>query len=178
MSPKLLPVLLAVGLGLTVAGCGGGNADQQANEAYANSVCTAVGKWSTQVKSLATVPSSGISTASLQKKLTQFQTATKNLVTEVKAVPPPNTSEGQDAKKQVNQLATQVEATTTAVKQAAAKLPPNASLPQIISALTALEPKLTSLSSTAQSTMSSLKQAKGSLASAFSNASACKDLGG
>lgn len=178
MSLKLLPLLLAVVLALAVAGCGGSNSDQQANEAYANSVCTAVGNWSTQVKSLATNFSAGISKSSLQKKLTQFETATNKLVSQVKAVPPPNTSEGQDAKKQVNQLATQVQSTTASVKTAANQLPPNATLPQIVSALSGLAPKLTALESSAKSTMSSLKQAKGSLASAFSDADACKNLGG
>lgn len=60
MNLKLLTVLLAIGLGVVVAGCGGGgNSDKRANEAYANGVCSAIGTWSTEVKSLATVPTAG-----------------------------------------------------------------------------------------------------------------------
>jgi hypothetical protein len=44
--------LLAV-LTLVAAGCGG-SSDMKANEAYANSVCSAIGNWEQQIKSTAT----------------------------------------------------------------------------------------------------------------------------
>lgn len=44
--------LLAV-LTLVAAGCGG-SSDMKANEAYANSVCSAIGNWEQQIKSIAT----------------------------------------------------------------------------------------------------------------------------
>ena len=56
--------LLAV-LVLVAAGCGG-SSDTKANEAYANSVCTAIGTWEQQIKSIATSFIGGISKASLQ----------------------------------------------------------------------------------------------------------------
>jgi hypothetical protein len=168
---------LASALGLVAAGCGGGS-DKKANEAYADNVCTAIGTWQQDVKSIATNFSGGISKASLQTKLTQFETATKNLVSQIKAVPPPDTSQGQDAKKQVDQLATEVQTTTSAVKSTAAKIPANATVAQTASALSTLAPQLQTLVSTAKSTVSSLQTAGGSLASAFESASACKNLGG
>jgi len=168
---------LASALALVAAGCGG-SSDKKANEAYANSVCSAITSWQTDVKSIATNLSGGISTASLQKKLTQFETATKNLVSQIKAVPPPNTSQGQGAKKQVDQLTTQVQATTSAAKKAAASLPANATTAQTVQALSSLAPQLQTLATTAQSTVKALKSAGGSLASAFQSASACKNLGG
>ena len=63
-------VMLSSALALVVAGCGGGNSDKKANEAYANSVCTALGSWVTEVKSLATVPTGGIDQASINASLT------------------------------------------------------------------------------------------------------------
>jgi hypothetical protein len=175
MRIKLLSILVACGLVAVASGCGG-SSDKKANEAYANSVCSAVGTWVSQVKSLATI-SGGVSKASLEKKLTQFQTATKDLVSGVTAVPPPNTSEGQNAKKQVNLFVTQVKQTSTAVKTAASKIPANASLSEIVPVLTPLKSQLTALASTAQSTVSSLKNIGGSLQSAFDTADACKNLG-
>jgi hypothetical protein len=168
----------AVALALVAAGCGGGRSDKQANEAHANNVCTAVGTWAKDVRNIATNFSGGISKASLEAKLTQFETATKNLVSQIKAVPPPNTSEGQAAKKQVDQLASQVETTTSAVKSTAAQIPANATVAQAASALATLAPRLKTLSTTAQSTLKALQGAGGSLASAFESASACKNLGG
>src|SRR4051794_23997487 len=86
-------VLLAGALVLVAAGCGK-SADQKANEAYANSVCSAIGGWETQVKGIATDLSGGVSKASFQSKATQAATATKTLATQIKAVAPPDTSDG------------------------------------------------------------------------------------
>jgi len=170
--------MLLSALALVAAGCGGGgNSDKKANEAYASGVCTAIGSWTTEVKSLATVPSGGITKASVDAKLSQFETATRKLISQVKAVPPPNTSEGQTAKKQIDQLATQVQATSAAVKSAAAKLPANATVAQIVSELSKLLPQFQTLKSTAQSTVNTIQSAGGSLASAFKSESACKQLG-
>jgi len=169
-------MLLSV-LALIAAGCGGGNSDKQANEAYANSVCTAVDTWATEVKSLATVPSSGITKASLDAKLSQFETATRKLVSQIKGAPAPNTSEGQAAKKQIDQLAKQVQTTSTAVKSSVLQLPANASLPQMVTALSKLVPQFQTLQSSAQSTLESIQGARGSLADAFKSEKACKQLG-
>lgn len=164
-------------LALVAAGCGGGNSDKQANEAYAKNVCTAIGTWETEVKSLATVPSGGITKASVNGKLTQFETATNTLISQVKAVPTPNTSGGQAAKKQITQLAAQVQATSAALKSAASTLGANPSLVQIMSALSKLVPQFQKLQSTTQSTVQTIQSAGGSLASAFKSEGACKQLG-
>ena len=177
MNFRLLSMLLAVGLAVIVAGCGSSHSDKKANEAYADGVCSAIDTWSSEVQSLAAgVGGGGISKSSLQKKLTQFQTATKNLVSEIKAVPAPNTSDGKDAKKKVNGLVTQVQSTTAAAQSALAGLPANAPLAHIVSALSALAPQLTALTTAAQSTLSSLQQAGSSLSKAFESTSACKKL--
>ena len=177
MNLKLLPLLLAIGLAVVVAGCGSSHSDKKANEAYAEGVCSALDTWTSEVQGITSSIGGGdISKSSLQKKLTQFQTATKSLVTEIKAVPAPNTSEGKDAKKKVNNLVTQVQGTAGATKAALANLPANASLAQIVSALSSLAPQLSALATGAQSTRSSLQQAGGSLSKAFESSSACRKL--
>lgn len=92
-------------------------------------------------------------------------------------MPPPNTSEGQSAKKQIDQLATQVQTTSTAVKSAAAKLPANATLAQIVQALSKLAPQFRTLQSTAQATTKTIESAGDSLADAFKSEKSCKKLG-
>ena len=169
--------MLLLALAFIAAGCGGGNSDKQANQTYATGVCKAINTWATQVKSLTTVPSGGITKASIDAKLSQFESATKTLVSEIKAVPPPNTSEGQAAKKQIDQLASQVQTTSAAVKSASSKLPANATLTQTLSELSKLAPQFQTLQSTAQSTVKTIKSAGGSLASAFKSEPACKQLG-
>ena len=95
---------LAGALALVAAGCGGKSADQKALETYANSVCGKVATWQTQVKSIATDLSAGISKASLQSKVTQIDAATKSLRLQIKALPPPDTEQGKTTKQQLDQL--------------------------------------------------------------------------
>jgi hypothetical protein len=88
-------------------GCGSsGSSDKKANDAYANSVCTAIRNWGTEVRSIATDFSGGLSKASLQTKVSKIDSATKSLVNDLKAIPQPNTSAGQATKQQLDQLAT------------------------------------------------------------------------
>jgi hypothetical protein len=176
------PIALALlfsALALFAAGCGGGGAhsDKKADEAYANGVCTAIGGWASEVKSLATVPSGGITKTSIDAKLSQFETATKQLVSQIKAVPAPNSSEGQTAKEQIDRLATQIQSTSASVKSAASKLPANATLAQMVSELSNLLPQFQNLKNSAQSTLKTLQSAGGSLADAFKSERACKELG-
>jgi hypothetical protein len=169
-----IPALLAV-LVLFTAGCGG-SSDKKANDKYANNVCSAIGSWRQQIESIATDFSGGISKASLQSKIKQAETATKTLATQVKAVPPPNTSDGQAAKKQIDQLSTQATGTVNSAKSAVASLPANASATTVALALAPLAPQIRNVVSTAQETVKSLRTAGGSLATAFKSAGSCKNL--
>lgn len=170
-------VVLAALLGLVAAGCGGSNSDTQANEAYANSVCTAIDTWRQQIRSIATGFSGDISKASLQAKLTQAESATKTLMTQINAVPPPDTSEGQAAKQQLDQLTTDVTNALDAAKTALAQIQGNASATTIAAAVATLAPQVQSLASETTSAISALKGAGGSLGSAFKSTDSCKNLG-
>ena len=170
-------VVLAV-LALVAAGCGGSSSETKANDAYASSVCSAIGVWEQQIKSIATDFSGSISKASLQSKIAQAETATKTLAKQVKAVPPPNTSDGQAAKAQVDQLSSQVASTVSTAQTAVASIPANASVTTVAAALVPLAPQVKGLVSTAKATVTSLQTAKGSLSSAFKSADSCKSLSG
>jgi hypothetical protein len=175
----LIPVLaLASVLAFTVVGCGGGSSESsKANEAYATSVCTAIGSWEQQVKSIASDVSGGLSQASIEAKAAQIGTATKNLATQIKAVPPPKTSEGQAAKQQLDQLSNDATATVNAVKSGIDQIKADASIATITAVVATLTPQLQSLASTAKSAVSSLQGAKGSLSDAFKSTDACTSLG-
>ena len=136
---------------LVAAGCGGSSSNNTANEAYANSVCAAVGTWQQQVKSIATDFSGGISRATLQSKITQVQAATKTMATQIKAVPAPNSSEGQAAKQQLDQLSTDITTTINSAKSAVDQLQGNASVATITAAVSTLAPQVKSLATEAES---------------------------
>jgi hypothetical protein len=172
------PLLALVGaLAMVAAGCGGKSAEQKPNDAYANSVCGAIATWETQVKGIATNLSGGLSKDSLQTKMTQVESATKTLVTQIKAVPPPDTSDGQAAKQQIDQLSTDVTTTVSSAKSAVTQIPSDASAATIASTLVPLAPQVKSLASTAKSTVSAVEDAGSSLSSAFKNSDSCKSLG-
>jgi hypothetical protein len=169
---------LVAALALLAVGCGGQSSDQKANEAYANSVCSSIADWGTQIKSIASDFSGGISQASLQSKVAQAESATKSLATQIKAVPPPNTSDGQAAKQQLNQLSSDLETTVGAAQTAVSGIQADASASTVATATAALAPQVKSLSSSVQSTISALQSSKGDLSSAFKSTDSCKSLGG
>lgn len=168
--------LLAV-LALLAAGCGG-SSDTKANEAYANSVCSAIGSWEQQVKSIATSFRGSVSKATLQSKIVEAKSATQDLRTQIKAVPPPDTSQGQAAKQQLNQLTTDIANTISAAQGAVAQIPADASAATVGATVTTLAPQVQNLSSEAKSAVSTLKSAGGSLAAAFKSTDSCQNLGG
>jgi hypothetical protein len=163
-------------LALVAAGCGG-SSDKKANEAYADSVCTAVGTWEQQVKSIVSTFSGIPSKAGLQTKITQVESATKTLVTEIKAVPPPDTSDGRAAKHQLDQLSTDVTTTIDSARTAVVQLPADASAAQIALALAPLVPQLQGVVASGQSAVTALKDAGGGLGSAFKSTDSCQSLG-
>ena len=170
--------LLAV-LALVAAGCGGSSADTKANDAYASGVCSAIGTWVQQIKSVTSNGlTGGISKASLQSSIGQAQTATKTLAKQLKAVPRPNTSDGQAAKTQVDQFSSQAASTVSTAQTAVASIPANASATTVAAALVPLAPQVKGLVTTAQTTLKSLQSAKGSLSSSFKSADSCQSLGG
>jgi hypothetical protein len=170
-------LILLVSVALLAAGCGDDDPDASANDAYADGVCTAIATWQQQVQSIATSLSGGVSKASLQTAVTQAETATKTFATEVAAVPSPDTSEGQAAKQQVDQLSSSLTSTVDSAKSTAAQIPSNASAGTVATALAGLAPQVKSLATTAQTTLASLQDAGGSLASAFKDNSSCQNLG-
>ena len=170
-------VLVALVVVLLVAGCGG-NSDKKANGAYADGVCTAIAGWEQQIKTIATTFTGVPSKDSLNAKVDKAKTATENLVTEIKAVPPPNTSAGQTAKQQLDQLSTDTQSTLSAAESALSELPANPSAADIAGVVLALAPQVKNLVSSAESAVTSLKNAKGPLADAFKSTDSCKSLGG
>jgi hypothetical protein len=168
----LIAVLILVG-----AGCGS-SSDTKANEAYANSVCSAIGNWEQEIKSIATSFSGGVSQAAFQTSITQAGASTKSLLTQIKAVPPPDSSEGQAAKQQIDQLTTDINNTVDAASTALTQLQANPSAAALTATVATLAPQVQSLASAANSAISTLKDAGGSLSDAFKSTDSCKSLGG
>jgi hypothetical protein len=130
------------------------------------------------MKDIATSLSGGVSQAALQTKVTQAEDATNTLVSQIKAVPPPDSSEGQAAKQQLDQLTTDINNTIAAAQTASASIQANASVAAVSAVVATLAPQVQSLASETKSAISSLKGAGGSLGSAFKSTDSCQSLGG
>ena len=109
MKTLVTALVLAAAFTSVVAGCGGG---KSAEEEWAGNVCTDVANWQSQVKTATSniskalqSPGSGtVSTVSTQVQ--SALDATRELGTNLKGDKPPSTDEGNQAKQQIDSLAT------------------------------------------------------------------------
>jgi hypothetical protein len=174
---RLTPALVVV-VGVLLAGCGGGNSNQEANLAYASGVCMTIGNWLTEVKSINTLPPVvEITKASIIAKLNHFEKATRRFDSQIKAVPAPSTAEGRAAKRKIDQspLISGAQSEIDSAESVASMVASGGSLAEVFGALSAL-PNFQSLKTTAQSTLKYLQSGGGSLASAFRAEQACKKV--
>jgi hypothetical protein len=169
---------LSVALAVLVAGCGG----QSAEEKYANGVCTDIGNWKDQieqsvndVRNQVQAPGTG-TLAAISTNVQSAVGATKNLASDLKSRPAPDTDEGAEAKQDLEALGSQAQATVTKVKQTLANLPQNANLSEIASTLAPLAGSLQSLATKTSSTLESVKSAGSKMKDAFDKSDACKKL--
>lgn len=174
--PRALMVVIAAAALLT--GCGGGKSDHKANEAYASSVCTTIGSWLTEIKTVDTLSSpAGITKASIEAKLNHFETATMRFVSHIKAIPAPNTSEGRMAKRKIDQspLIPGAQGEIATAKTISSTVAAATNTVEVFGALGAL-PEFRDMKTTAQSMLTFLQSGGGSLASAFKSERSCKRL--
>ena len=165
-------VVLAVVIGLYAYHANSEN--RAANDAYANSVCSAVASWEQQMKTIGSSP--GTTQADLTAKSSQVETATSNLVDQITAIPVPGTSDGKAAKQQLSQLSTDLTNTVQATKNGIATIQANPSAASIATVAATLQPLYKSLIDSTKSAVSSLGNNVVPLSLAFRRSDTCKKL--
>jgi hypothetical protein len=174
-SERCLALAIFVATAALFTGCGGSNRDQKATATYAHNVCTAIGSWLNEVRSLDTLPfRSGVTKASATTTLNHFQAATRRFVSHVRAVPP-TASERREAREPIDYLVMRARAESSSANAIASLIAAAKSPIQMLEALVAL-PDYRGLRPLAQSTVSSLARGEGPLASAFKSEQACRQL--
>ena len=179
MKRLAIALALAAALASVAAGCGGG---KSAEEEWAGNVCTDVANWQTQVKTATTniknalqSPGSGtISTISTEVQ--SAVNATRQFGTNLKADKPPDTDEGNQAKQQLNSLATHLQSSADKAKQTVESVPQGASASQALQALSSLSTELQSLGQQVSSTVSAIEASSSSLKEGFDKADSCKQF--
>jgi len=166
-----LAVVLALVASLTVAGCGGGE-EESASEQWAGEVCSELSTWVTgveeAVRPLAENPLS-LDTAAVQAATEDVRESTDDLVDELADLERPETEAGEQARRELDELATQLQQHIDDVEDAAES--GSLSLVTITSALTAA-------SAAVRSSFESLQSLDGGeeLRDGFEDAASCDSL--
>jgi hypothetical protein len=170
---------LAAPLVFTIVGCGGG---QSAAEKWADSVCTDVSTWQSQVKQATDdisaklqSPAQGVLPA-IKQDVRKAVDATGQLTNDLKALGKPDTESGAQAKQQVDALASQLDAAVTKARQTLDNLPAGAGPRETATAFTPLAPELKSLATSTKSTLSSIQAAGSDMKDGFDKADSCKQF--
>lgn len=150
---------------------------------WADGVCTDLATWKTSIESLASPSGGTLTKESLQQKLTDAQTATDQLISELKALGKPDLAAGAQLQQQLDSSADALNASYESLK-ASAQDAQNADTPAaFIQALAKLAPQFGALLQQIQTTVSDLRaasiggsSARSELQQAFDGSAACQSL--
>jgi hypothetical protein len=150
--------------------------------AWANSVCTSVSDWKSSITSLADVSGGSLTKDSLQQKLDDADTATQQLVSDLKDLGPPDLTAGDQLKQQLNADADSLQSSYDLLKSKAQDATNASSASAFLSALAALAPPFQDLVNQINTTLDDLRNAnvgadaKAELQAAFDDSASCQSL--
>jgi uncharacterized protein YukE len=168
---------MSASLAILSAGCGGGTS---AEEEWAGDMCTAVSGWQDQVEQASddarkALQSPGTGTrAAIEAEIRGIIDATAKLGDDLRELEPPDTEAGDDAKRELDTLSVQLEATATNMKETFDSLPEDASITEVADALEPLVPAIQSLVASASSTFAAVKESGSELEEGFDEADSCE----
>lgn len=169
----------AVTVAIAVSGCGGSNTSSA--ESWASDVCSAVGTWKTSVQQITTdaanaLAKPGATRDDATNAVKQGVDATQTMVDDLKALGPPDTPEGTQAKDDLDSFVTDSQQTLDGVSKALDDIPSGASLTQIVTQLAAQASTLQQTITSGQDLVASLQGLGGELKTGFEQADSCKEL--
>jgi hypothetical protein len=183
MRAGLLSWAAVAALVLSTAACGGGGGGETTTTAgglspleWANGVCSSVTTWRKSLENAETAVTSQPSRSQLQRSAQQVEDATRTLATSLKQLGPPETAQGEAARKNLDTLATNLQNGMNKLEQTL-----NSSSSGVAGTLAQVSAITATLSSMAQD----LELAGGNLKNlapgdeleqAFHQASACRSL--
>jgi hypothetical protein len=166
-------------LAAIAAGCGG---SKSAEEKWADSVCTNLGNWKSQVKQSTDdiaaklrSPQQGALPA-MKADVQKLVDSTQQLAQNLDALGAPKTDSGAQAKQQLATLASNLKTTTDKAKQTLATVPESAGLTETAQKLAPLAPDLQSLAAESKSTVQSIEASSSDLKKGFEQADSCKQF--
>jgi membrane protein implicated in regulation of membrane protease activity len=163
--------MLAAAVALALGGCGGDD-DEDSAESWANDVCSSLSTWVSDVEeTVQSVTDAGlaIDEEDLQTAVDDVSEATSTLVDDLEELGPPETESGEEARGELDSLATTLESEVETVRQAVESDGGAAELASTVSA------SISTASAEVSSTLESLQEADpgGELEEGFENADEC-----
>lgn len=175
---RVTPILVvSTTLAVVAAGCGA-----SPEQKWFDSVCADIGDWKGQIQQSADnvrgqlqSPRAG-TLAAIDAEARQVVNATDKLAADLRALGPPDTESGAQAKKQLDALSSQLETTVAAWKQAVESVPLGGGAAETAQKLAPLASALQSLPTTASSTLTSIETNGKKLKEGFEKADSCEQF--
>jgi septation ring formation regulator EzrA len=178
----IIVVIIAVVAAVVIAKSKDDSSGKPDAAAWANSVCTSVSDWKSSITSLADVSGGSLTKDSLQQKLDDADTATQQLVSDLKDLGPPDLTAGDQLKQQLNADADSLQSSYDLLKSKAQDATNASSASAFLSALAALAPPFQDLVNQINTTLDDLRNAnvgadaKAELQAAFDDSASCQSL--
>ena len=154
--------------------------ESSAEEEWAGDVCSAVSGWQDKVEQSTNEarealqsPGSG-TLAAIDAEVREIIDATDELVNDLGELEPPNSEAGEQAKREVDTFASQLEATATNAKETFDNLPEDAGITELARALEPLVPSIQALITSASSTFTAVKESGSELEEGLDQADSCE----
>lgn len=150
--------------------------------AWADSVCTSLSDWRSSITSLADVSGGTLTPDSLGEKLDAAESATSQLITELKELGPPDLEAGEELSLELNAAADRLEADFETLKSGAENAAEADTPSAFLQALAALAPAFQGLLDQIRTTVDDLQnagvaeEAKTELQQAFDESESCRQL--
>ena len=167
---------LVLVLAVLAAGCGSKSSEPTSPADWADGVCSAITTWKSSITSSAdSLKGGNLTQDSLKSAGDDVKSATDTLESDLKDLGKPDTQSGQQAKDSLDQLSSDLNTDSDAIKTAVDGVTDLSGVP---AAATTIGTTLQTMQSQVTSTVNSLKQldAPGELQTAFQQSSACQRL--
>ena len=173
-----LALALSAALAVVAAGCGRASSEEK----WAGSVCTNISEWKGQIRQStddvrAKLQSPGAGTlAAIEADVRKALDSTRRLAADLRALGPPDTASGAQAKQQIDALASQLDATVATAKKTLQSLPKSGDAAAALQKLAPLAPALQSIAVKTSSTLDSIKATGTKLKEGFDKADSCEEF--
>ena len=156
-----------------LTGCGGDDGPPSASE-WADSLCSALGDWTSSLTSAAESVTAAPSQESVESAVNDVEGATQQLVDDVEDLETPDLESGQEAEQSVDELSDSLSAEVEKVKETAE----NATLGNISQSVSAISASFTTMREQISTEFTKLEglDPGGELRTAFEEADSCSEL--